>query len=106
MTNQESSASPQPERPLEQRTNIGVDRDGKLKRLVTNPDGTTQVEDFPDLNAAREALLEGQRFHEIVNPPDPDFDHEAFQREHEAAGHPDLDALRENLRDQGEEGRA
>lgn len=106
MTSSESAAYPKPEQPDDQRTSIGVDSEGKFKKIVTTPDGTTRLEDFRDLNEVRDLLIAGQQFNETVYPPDFDFDPEAFARQHEAGGRPNLEILRENLRRLREGGQA
>lgn len=59
-----------------------------------------QVEDFTDLSTARDVLLKQQQFHEAIDPTDENFDHAAFERQHEVGGSPNLDAIAEAVRRQ------
>jgi len=102
MVNPESQANPEPQQPFNQRTSMAADREGKLRKIVTSPDGSIRVEDFPDLSAARDMLLEQQEFEETVDPIDQNFDHEAFAMQHETADSPNLDAIAAAVRRQRE----
>ena len=86
--------APQPEAT----TSLGVDREGKLKKVTTLADGTQRVEDFADLTAAHEAWQRVADFAGVVSSPLTEADHEALQAAHETGGSPNVDAIADQVR--------